>query len=216
MKRKSLTVMFIIAVLPLLATAADEKKLVADKVKDLTVLKVIPDDNVMGSKDAKVVMFEYSSLSCPHCSDFHKQVFPALKKNYIESGKVLYVYRSFPTNRPALAGAKLTGCVPKAEYFAMLSTLFESQSSWAFSENYMTALLNIAKLGDIPEAKFKMCQESKQSEDAILKIAMEATNKLQVTGTPTFFINGEEISGFRPYSVFKEVIEKKIAEKSKS
>src|ERR1700753_780668 len=98
--------------LPFMAPAESNKKDIAPN-KDFTILTVNQDDYTIGSKAARVVMFEYSSLSCPHCQYFHSGVFQKLKKNYIDNGSLLYVYRSFPTNSPALAGSKLTHCVDK-------------------------------------------------------------------------------------------------------
>jgi len=208
---KYLVIVALLLVVPLVTPNAADKK---SSTKDLTALKVDDSDITLGNKNAKVVMVEYSSLSCTHCKEFHLQIFKKIKDEYIDTGKVLYVYRHFPTNRSALAGSKLCQCVGKADFFKMLTTLFESQSSWAFNNSYDTSLLNIAKLGGISEAKYKECQTDKKMEDSILKVAMEASNKLHITGTPTFFVNGDEISGDRPFSTFKDMLDKKLGDKS--
>jgi protein-disulfide isomerase len=208
---KYLVIVALLLIIPFTAPSAAAKKTGS---KDLTALKVDESDIVLGSKNAKVVMVEYSSLSCTHCKEFHLQIFKKIKDEYIDTGKVLYVYRHFPTNRSALAGSKLCQCVGKADFFKMLTTLFESQSSWAFNSNYDTSLQNIAKLGGISEARYKECQVDKKMEDSILKTAMEASNKLHINGTPTFFINGDEISGDRPFSTFKDILDKKLNDKS--
>lgn len=211
---KRLIIAILLLTVPLAAPSAASKGASSKKTIDLTALKIDDNDFVIGSRNAKIVMIEYSSLSCPHCKDFHANIFKKIKDEYIDTGKVLYVYRSFPTNRSALAGSKLCQCVEKSDFFKMLTTLFEAQSSWAYTNNYTTALLNIAKLGGISEAKFKTCQEDKKLEEAILKVALDASNKLHITGTPTFFINGDEISGERPFSAFKEIFDKKLGEGS--
>jgi protein-disulfide isomerase len=210
---KYLVVIMLLLAAPLVTPGAVTKKASPKKI-DTSVLKVDDNDFVIGNKNAKVVMIEYSSLSCPHCKDFHANIFKKIKEEYIDTGKVLYVYRSFPTNRSALAGSKLCQCVGKGDFFKMLATLFETQTSWAYSNHYTASLLNIAKLGGMSEAKFKECQEDKKLEETILKVAMDASNKLRIEGTPTFYINGDEISGERPFTTFKEIFDKKLSDKS--
>jgi protein-disulfide isomerase len=208
---KNAVLIFAILFLPHLTHAVEA----ADKngkTKDLSALIVKEDDFTMGSKSAKVTMIEYSALSCPHCKDFHASTFSKLKANYIDTGKLLYVYRSLPTNRSALAGAKLTLCVAKEDFFKMLTTLFEAQTWWAYDENYMTSLENLAKLGGIPQEKFRACQNDKQIEERILGVAVTASKKLGTNATPTFYINGEEISGDRPFAYFQTIIDKKLEE----
>ena len=167
-------------------------------------------DFFVGKNDAKITVFEYSSLNCPHCANFHQEVFKKIKAEYIDKGLVKYVYRDFPLNRVALAGSKLAHCAGKDRYFDFLTSLFESQRVWAFNNSYMDSLLNIAKLGGISEDKFKQCQEDKKLEDFLVKRAQDATTVLKIESTPNFFVNGEQLTGEIPYIKFKEVLDKKL------
>ena len=175
------------------------------------LLKVQADDETIGNLNAPVVIIEYSSLGCPHCQRFHKDSFKAIKKDYIDTSKVLYVYRNFPTNRAALSASKLALCVGKDKFFTMLSALFESQSSWAYTDKFMDGLLNIAKLSGMTEEQFNKCQKDTALENKIISGAMKATNTLKIEGTPFFIINGEKIEGEKPTQFFKDIIEAKLS-----
>lgn len=182
----------------------------SNKFHNHFLLKVSDKDMVIGKGDAKVVIIEYSSLNCPHCAKFHKEAFDKIKSDYIDKGQVLYVYRDFPLNRVALAGSILSHCAGKEKYFEFLTSLFDSQSIWAFHTNYMDSLLNIAKLGGVSEEKFKACQHDKALEDFITKRMMDAASSLDIHSTPTFFINGEKAIGLISYDEFKPYIEKAL------
>lgn len=191
---------------------SNEQKKTAPLPTREVILSYHNDDLYVGSNSAKVIVFEYSSLNCPHCANFHNEVFKKVKTDYIDKGLVKYVYRDFPLNRVALAGSKLAHCAGKDRYFDFLSSLFESQKVWAFNNSYMDSLLNIAKLGGIPEEKFKSCQEDKALEDFIVGRMMDASNVLKIEATPNFFVNGEQVSGEIPYVKFKELLDKKLQE----
>lgn len=139
------------------------------------LLKLSDDDYFLGNKNAPVTFIEYSSLGCPHCQTFHKESFEAIKKQYIDTGKVLFIYRHFPTNKAALAGSKLVTCVEKDKFFSMLSALFIAQPTWAYNEKYKENLLNIAKLAGITQESFNQCMENPDIESKILNMSMNGS-----------------------------------------
>ena len=190
--------------------AAEEKKKPEVLPTREALLTQQESDFFIGKHDAKITIFEYSSLNCPHCANFHREVFKKLKAEYIDKGLVKYVYRDFPLNRVALAGSKLAHCSGKDRFFDFLTSLFESQKVWAFNNSYMDSLLNIAKLGGISEEKFKACEEDKKLEDFLVKRAQDASNVLKIESTPNFFVNGEQLTGEVPYIKFKELLDKKL------
>lgn len=177
------------------------------KVIHQELIKISDNDMTMGDKNALVTFIEYSSLSCPHCQKFHQEAFVEIKKKYIDTGKVLYIYRPFPTNKSALAGSMLAMCSGKEKYFQMLNALFTSQSSWAFTDKYKENLLNIAKLSGMTQEAFNACIDSKENEKAILKNTMLAAKGFEVTGTPFFIINGEKVEGDKPTKYFTNIID---------
>lgn len=155
----------------------------------------IPGDHVLGKDNAKITLIEYASLSCAHCASFHANVLPTIQKEYIDTGKVRLIFRDFPLNAPALAGAQLAHCAGKqsdAKYFATVKQLFAEQKNWAFDEGFKAKLSGIAKGLGIDAKTFESCLADKQLETKILTSRMDGSNKLHVESTPTFFINGEK------------------------
>ena len=154
-----------------------------------------PGDMVFGSADAPVTVIEYYSLNCPHCAVFHKQIFPALKAEFIDTGQVRFVFRDFPLNWAAVEAAVLTHCAGPERYFAAQDALFASLRQWSSAESTLLAVAEVGESVGVTRAKFKPCVE----EGALVKQVIEsfefANQELGVEGTPTFFINGEKHVG---------------------
>ncbi len=151
-------------------------------------------EKAMGTENAPVTIIEYSSLSCPHCASFHKDVLPQLKEKYIDKGKVRYVLREFPLNDAAFAGSVVARCVAPESYFTFVDFLFEKQEDWAFKEDVLTPLKNYAKQAGLSEEKFNECLNNNKLAEDVLKVR-EHGAKLGVNSTPSFFVNGELVKG---------------------
>lgn len=176
----------------------------------LELLKVNDTDFYLGGKNAPVVIFEYSSLSCPHCKVFHEDVFKALKMKYFLTGKVQYVLRDFPLNSAALQAAKIGHCAGRDRYFDFIDTFFEWQDKWAFTNEYSDTLKKIAKLGGFSDQDYDKCIANKEVEDFILKRSMDANNILGISATPTIYINGAKYVGDKPYTFYERIIEDEL------
>ena len=100
-----------------------------------SILKLVDGDHYLGNRQAKVIIIEYSSLSCPGCSSFHEGIFAKIKKNYISNNKILYIFRDYPVNEPALFGAIFANCF-NDNYFDIIDILFKSQTKWAFRKDF--------------------------------------------------------------------------------
>lgn len=174
-------------------------------------LKLQAEDHYLGNKNAPITFIEYSSLSCPHCGEFHKTSYNQIKQQYIDTGKVLYIYRPMPSNQPALLASLLLYCVEPNKYFDYLSTLMNSQSMWAFHTNYRESLVNIAKLGGMSDQEVNACFQNRPQEEALLKKAMSAASSLQIAHTPTFFINGNKVAGNIKFDEIKKVIDEELS-----
>lgn len=159
----------------------------------------------LGPEDAKVTIIEYASASCPHCAAFHKDVFPTLKRDYIDQGKVRFVFRDFPLNQAALAGAMLARCAPKEKYFPIIDALFETQQVWMKAP--ADGLFNIAQLAGFTRASFDACLKNEAVAKGIIAIRDRATQEFEVKGTPTIFINGERFEGPRELDKIKAAID---------
>jgi protein-disulfide isomerase len=164
----------------------------------------LPDMEV-GKADAPVTIIEYSSLSCPHCAAFHKDVFPALKSQYIDTGKVRFVMREFPLNEPALGGAVIARCLEPGRYFAFTSILFAKQEDWAFQKDAFAPLKTLAKQAGMTDAEFDKCINDESLQQKILAIRDEGQKK-GVNSTPSFFVNGKPLKGAPTLEVFAEAI----------
>ncbi len=193
------------------AIASAEEVVTTQKTSKEEVLSIQPYDRVLGEDDAPLTIYEYSSLSCPHCASFHNDVLPELKEKYIDTGKVKLVARNFPTNAPALSGSLLTMCVDKEKYYPFLKVLFRMQDKWAFSLDHKDNLKKIANVGGVSNDEFDACMADAELEKEVLMIRRAAEENLDIQATPTFFINGETIQGAGTVEGFTEVIDKQLA-----
>jgi protein-disulfide isomerase len=151
----------------------------------------------MGNDKAPVTVIEYASMTCPHCAHFQETTFPELKKRYIDTGKVRYIFREFPLDSLAAAAFMLARCAGKDDsdkYFALIDTLFRQQRQWAI-EKPIPPLLAIAKQAGFTEQAFNACLANQQVLDGIESIRKRAVDTFKVQSTPTFFINGTSHPG---------------------
>ncbi len=162
-------------------------------------------DMIQGSETAPVTIVEYASLTCPHCREFAVKTFPELKKRYIDTGKVRFIFREFALNDVDLLAIVTVRCAPKERYFALVETLFEKQDVWAVN-NPVPPLLGIAKQAGFTDETFKACASNQQIIDGV-KAQREAGSKFGVSSTPTFFINGEKRVGGMPIEEMEKLIQ---------
>jgi protein-disulfide isomerase len=154
-----------------------------------------PGDRGLGAGEAPIVMVAYYSLDCPHCANFHLEVFPPLKEQYIETGKVRIVFRDFPLSWAALQAAILTHCAPPERYFAVQDALLKSIGQWSKAESTLKAVARIGETQGIPEAVYQACFDARVWERQVFEGQKFARDVLGVNSTPTFFINGEKLVG---------------------
>jgi protein-disulfide isomerase len=148
------------------------------------------EDMTLGKADAPVTIIEYASLTCPHCANFATKTFPELKKRYVDTGKVRYIYREFVLNPLDAAGVMLLRCGDKDKYFPLLETLFQKQDEWVVQKP-LPPLLAIAKQAGFTEDSFNQCLSNQALLDKIDSTRQRASEKFGVNSTPTFFINGK-------------------------
>jgi protein-disulfide isomerase len=147
-------------------------------------------DRVLGNADAPVTIIEYASLTCPHCAQFATTTFPELKKRYIDTGKVRFIYRDFPLDQLAAAGSMLAHCAPAERYFDVIDALFHQQKKWAVNKP-LPPLLAIAKQAGFTQQSFEACLSNQKLLDDLEKGRDRAAKQFGVSSTPTFFINGQ-------------------------
>lgn len=152
-------------------------------------------DKIQGSETAPVTIIEYASLTCPHCAHFYSTVYPSLKKNYIDTGKVRFIFREFPRDPVDVGAFMLARCAPADKYFPLIDVLFAQQQNWAFTRDAVKQLLTIAKQAGFTEDSFNKCLEDKKLAEELRSVGRRAYEKFKVDSTPTIFINGEVFRG---------------------
>jgi protein-disulfide isomerase len=151
-------------------------------------------DQVMGAADAPVTIIEYASMTCPHCASFHETTYPGMKKKYVETGKVRYIFREFPLDPLAAAGAMLARCAGKDKYFPLIEALFAQQKDWAVQKP-LAPLFAIARQAGFTQQSFDECLANQEVLSGVEESRKRASTKFNVTSTPTFFINGKLFRG---------------------
>jgi protein-disulfide isomerase len=160
-----------------------------------TVLQITKDDRILGNPEAPITIVEYASLTCPHCAHFANDVLPEIKKEWIDTGKAKLVLRDFPLDEPALRAAMIARCASPERYYAFADTFFAAQEKWVRSGDYREALARLAKLGGMGQAEFDTCINNTELENKIVEGRLRATQELEVSSTPTFFVNGSKLAG---------------------
>jgi protein-disulfide isomerase len=189
--------------LRLIADALAQGASAADVAKPVS----LPDMS-LGPANATVTITEYASMTCPHCAAFNAEVFPKLKTEYIDTGKVRYVFREFPLDIKAAAGSMLARCIAKddsGKYFAVVDMLFRSQADWAGAKT-TEAFKRIGKQAGLSEKAVEDCLKDQALLDKIAADQKYAADVLKVNSTPTFFINGEMIKGEASIEEFEKKI----------
>jgi protein-disulfide isomerase len=175
-------------------TASAELKTKNAKSNPFAIESII-EDRVLGSTNAKITVIEYASMTCPHCAKFHAGPFQILKTEYIETGKVRFIYRDFPLDRLALAAAMMARCAPKERYYPIIDIIFRTQENWAKKANPTDALSQIGLLSGISKKAYKACVGNKEIYEGVMKIRNDGGAKFNIQSTPTIIINGKPIKG---------------------
>jgi protein-disulfide isomerase len=164
----------------------------------------------LGSPKARVQVVEYASLSCSHCAHWNNEVFPAFKKQFIDTGKVRYVFREFLTEPAqfAAAGYLLARRAGPARYFQVIDTVFRQQAAIFESQDLWGGLLKIGQGFGLTEEQFTTALQDKATLDAVNARVEKATERDKVQFTPTFFVNGERLEGGQPIEALAAAIAK--------
>jgi protein-disulfide isomerase len=163
-------------------------------------------DRVLGKDDAPVTVIEYASMTCPHCAHFAETTYPELKKRYIDTGKVKYIFREFPLDPLAAGAAMMARCADKDKFYPLIETLFQEQRKWAV-EKPIPQLMVIAKQAGMSEQTFNACLSDQKMLDAMQTEQKRASEKFGVNSTPTIFVNGQKQVGASSIEDLAKVID---------
>ncbi|MDP4822752.1 MAG: DsbA family protein [Aestuariivirgaceae bacterium] len=180
---------------------------------DLSTLNDAPPlgERSLGSADAKVTIIEYASATCPHCATFHKETWPAIKAEFVDTGKARFIFREFPFDDLALAAFMVARCAPEAQYFPIIDILFEQQQAWARSQDPKGALFKVAQLAGFTSESFEACIKNDKIAQGIIDIQQKADKAYGVDSTPSFFINGKMMKGNIAVDDFRKAINDALA-----
>lgn len=167
-------------------------------------------DMSMGSPDAPVTIIEYASLTCPHCRVFHRDVFPALKRDYIDTGKVRFIIREFPIGKQSGTATIANRCAPPAKYFELYGKFMEQQASWVSQEVRRDPIFAVAKQVGMTRDQFDACFENQAMIDG-LKWVKERGRQLGIIGTPNFFVAGKLVKETLTLSAIRTRIDPLLA-----
>jgi protein-disulfide isomerase len=182
-------------------------------------------DRGMGNPKAKVVVLEYAAPSCPVCANFNSATFPQLKANYIDTGKVYYVFRLFPLRADDAAAEKIARCMPEDKYFPFIDLLFKNQPKWdveyagqnpalSAPEGVHDGMVQLARIAGMSAEQADQCMKDTSQDDTINQIAKDGEQKYNITGTPTIVVDGvAQPSGFVAYDTLHKIIDVALAKK---
>jgi protein-disulfide isomerase len=164
-----------------------------------------------GNKNAKVTIITFESLTCSHCADFHKDIYPELKKEFIDSGLVKIEFRHFPLDMAALNASKISQCTNNGDS-KILHFLFSNQEKWVKSQTIDQINIDLKTLlkDEYPSLDFEKCINNKIVEEHILNDRIDGVKKFKVNATPTIIINNKKFDKPLNFKNLKEIIEKLI------
>ena len=166
----------------------------------------------IGNSDAKINIKVFSSLTCPHCANFHKEIFKNLDSEYISKGLVKFEHHSFPLDLAALNAEIIIRCHnDNDKKFQLLGEIYKKQSQWAVGSDINVINESIKKIGldcGLSNKKMDNCLKNEIAQDEILNERIEAQKQYKIKSTPTIYINKKQYNGKHEYKVFKKAIEK--------
>lgn len=175
-------------------------------------LSVVP-DMILGNPESKVVLTEYASYTCPHCANFHSSVFKDLKRDYIDSGKIKFVYREVYFDRYGLWAAMMARCGGEMRYFGIQDILYSTQKEWAGSDDPATVVDNLRRIGrtaGLEDSAIDACMNDGAMAQAMVNKFQADSAADDITSTPSFVLNGTKY-GNMTYADMKALLDAELA-----
>ena len=178
---------------------------------------VTANDRTLGSPKAPIQIVEYAAPICPHCAHFNEAFFPQLKANYIDTGKVYYIFRVFPLQSSDLAAEAIARCLPANNYFQFIDLLFRNQPKWDPENGVQDVhggLVQMGRIAGLSAEQVDRCIGDQAQQQRIAQVGQDATTRYAINGTPTFIINGEIHSVFTNWQEMKDFLDSKLKKKA--
>ena len=166
---------------------------------------------LVGNKSAKISIIAFESLTCSHCANFHKDVYPLLKKEYLDTGLAKIEFRHFPLDIAAFNASKVSQCKNDGDP-EILESLYANQQKWVRGNTVEEANLNLQKflISEGYSVDFENCINNKQIEDFVLNDRIDGVKNFKINATPTIIINNEKFEKTLNYKNLKKALEKLI------
>ena len=168
----------------------------------------------IGAEDAPITMIEYASYTCPHCAAFHAGPFKEIKKNYIDTGKVKFIYREVYFDRYGLWASMIARCAGPDRFFGMNDLIYSTQGEWTKAGDVQAIVAELKKMGrmaGLDDAALDSCLQDGDKARTLVAWFQENAEADDVTGTPSFVVDGENVTN-QPYADFKALFDEKLGE----
>lgn len=179
-------------------------------IKSLMAAGPLP-EMTLGKADAPITVVEYASLGCPLCRGFHKATFPRFKREYIDTGKVYFVFREFPIGKSSIAAAMASRCVSGKSFFRIIRKFMNTTGRWNAREPNLDLIYKVVQETGLSRSKFDTCMANQNIKDGVITVRQRG-REFGVKGTPTFFINGQRVRGALAFSDLKKLVDAKFGE----
>ncbi|HEY2032528.1 MAG TPA: thioredoxin domain-containing protein [Rhizomicrobium sp.] len=174
-------------------------------------------DRTQGNSKAPITMVEYAAPTCPHCARFDMTLFPYLKKNYIDTGKVYYVFRVFPLSQVDIAAESMARCLPADNYFQFIDLLFRNQPKWDPDgyqiQDVHSALVDMGRIAGMNSDQVDKCIGDQAANKRAADVGAYAQTTYGINGTPTFLVNGQTAPPFESTGDIKTYLDSMLAKK---
>jgi protein-disulfide isomerase len=167
---------------------------------------------VLGAADAPLEVIEYASFTCPHCASFHKNVFKELKADYVDTGKVRFVYREVYFDKFGLWAGMVARCGGEARYFGIVDMLYDRQREWTKGEDATQIVQNLRKIGKlagVTDDELDACLSDNEKARAMVARYQENAAEHDINSTPSFVIDGQKYSNMA-YEQFRAILDEKL------
>ncbi|SMR82465.1 Protein-disulfide isomerase [Aliiroseovarius halocynthiae] len=171
-------------------------------------------DMILGDKDAPITVIEYASFTCPHCANFHEDTFKKLKQNYIDTGKIQFIHREVYFDQFGLWAGMIARCGGDTRYFGLIDLIYGGQKDWIADGSPSTIVANLKKLGrtaGMTDEQLDACLQDEASAQSLVAAYQQNAGADEITGTPSFIIDGTKYSNMN-YSDFAAILDEKLGE----
>jgi protein-disulfide isomerase len=201
-------------VLPALVAAALSLAPLAARAQEVDTSTIA--DMALGQADAPVTVIEYASFTCPHCATFHDEVFPDLKRNYIDTGKIRFVHREVYFDRYGLWAGMVARCGGEMRYFGVADQIYERQREWTKGGDPAEVAANLRRIGlsaGLTDTQLDACLSDGEKAQTLVAWYQQNAERDGIEGTPSFIIDGEKHSNMS-YEDFSALLDEKLADGS--